>query len=112
MMTAGIEGDALNLVKFTKATKSSTLLERQEPNMPAGYVACSMPKARTRTASPLVLLKAQAIGEATEIIRRGEADTCRGGAHSMIHPFGVTGFNLLTALSTNNEDPTQGFASV
>ena len=22
-----------------------------------------------------------------------------GGAHSMIHPFGVTGFNLLTALS-------------
>jgi len=28
-----------------------------------------------------------------------------GGAHSMIHPFGVTGFNLLTALSTHNEDP-------
>jgi 3-oxoacyl-[acyl-carrier-protein] synthase II len=28
-----------------------------------------------------------------------------GGAHSMIHPFGVTGFNLLTALSTRNEDP-------
>jgi 3-oxoacyl-[acyl-carrier-protein] synthase II len=28
-----------------------------------------------------------------------------GGAHSMIHPFGVTGFNLLTALSTNNENP-------
>jgi 3-oxoacyl-[acyl-carrier-protein] synthase II len=28
-----------------------------------------------------------------------------GGAHSMIHPFGVTGFNLLTALSTYNSDP-------
>src|SRR5438128_3451927 len=28
-----------------------------------------------------------------------------GGSHSMIHPFGVTGFNLLTALSTNNEHP-------
>ena len=25
----------------------------------------------------------------------------------MIHPFGVTGFNLLTALSTNNEEPTK-----
>lgn len=25
----------------------------------------------------------------------------------MIHPFGVTGFNLLTALSTNNENPTK-----
>ena len=42
----------------------------------------------------------QAIGEAAEIIRRGEADAMlSGGAHSMIHPFGVTGFNLLTALS-------------
>ena len=30
-----------------------------------------------------------------------------GGTHSMIHPFGVTGFNLLTALSTNNEHPTK-----
>ena len=28
-----------------------------------------------------------------------------GGSHSMIHPFGVTGFNLLTALSTRNEAP-------
>ncbi len=28
-----------------------------------------------------------------------------GGAHSMIHPFGVTGFNLLTALSTSNDEP-------
>ena len=48
----------------------------------------------------------QAIGEATELIRRGDADIMlSGGAHSMIHPFGVTGFNLLTALSTFNEDP-------
>ena len=28
-----------------------------------------------------------------------------GGTHSMIHPFGVTGFNLLTALSTRNDQP-------
>ena len=28
-----------------------------------------------------------------------------GGAHSMIHPFGVTGFNRLTALSTANDKP-------
>jgi 3-oxoacyl-[acyl-carrier-protein] synthase-1 len=28
-----------------------------------------------------------------------------GGAHSMIHPFGVTGFSLLTALSTRNDEP-------
>jgi len=41
-------------------------------------------------------------------VRRGEADVMlSGGAHSMIHPFGVTGFNLLTALSTRNDDPTK-----
>jgi len=28
-----------------------------------------------------------------------------GGAHSMIHPLGVTGFNRLTALSTRNDSP-------
>lgn len=48
----------------------------------------------------------QAIGEATELIRRGDADIMlSGGSHSMIHPFGVTGFNLLTALSTRNAAP-------
>jgi 3-oxoacyl-[acyl-carrier-protein] synthase II len=48
----------------------------------------------------------QAIGEATELIRHGDAEMMlSGGAHSMIHPFGVTGFNLLTALSTSNENP-------
>jgi 3-oxoacyl-[acyl-carrier-protein] synthase II len=48
----------------------------------------------------------QALGEATELIRHGDADLMlSGGSHSMIHPFGVTGFNLLTALSTNNANP-------
>jgi 3-oxoacyl-[acyl-carrier-protein] synthase II len=50
----------------------------------------------------------QAIGEATELIRHGDADVIvAGGAHSMIHPFGVSGFNLLTALSTRNDEPTK-----
>jgi 3-oxoacyl-[acyl-carrier-protein] synthase II len=49
----------------------------------------------------------QALGEALEMIRRGDADLMlAGGSHSMIHPLGVTGFNLLTALSTRNGDPT------
>jgi len=50
----------------------------------------------------------QAVGEALDLIRRGEADVMlTGGAHSMIYPLGVTGFNLLTALSTRNEAPTK-----
>ncbi len=47
----------------------------------------------------------QAIGEATMQIRYGDADAVlTGGAHSMIHPYGVTGFNRLTALSVRNDD--------
>lgn len=79
----------------------------QEPNMPAGHLAglfnAQGPNLNCLTACAA---SSQAIGEATEIIRQGEADIMMsGGAHSMIHPFGVTGFNLLTALSTRNEDP-------
>ena len=79
----------------------------QEPNMPAAYVATHFgaegPNVNCLTACAA---SSQAVGEATEIIRRGEADVMlSGGAHSMIHPFGVTGFNLLTALSENNDQP-------
>jgi 3-oxoacyl-[acyl-carrier-protein] synthase II len=50
----------------------------------------------------------QAIGEASELIRQGAADVMlSGGAHSMIHPLGLTGFNLLTALSTYNAEPSK-----
>jgi len=79
----------------------------QEPNMPAGYLA-GMFNAQGPNVNCLTACAAssQAIGEATEIIRRGEADVMlSGGAHSMIHPFGVTGFNLLTALSERNDEP-------
>ena len=42
------------------------------------------------------------------MIRDGDADVMlSGGSHSMIHPLGVTGFNLLTALSQHNEDPAK-----
>ena len=79
----------------------------QEPNMPAGHLA-SIFDAQGPNLNCLTACAAssQAIGEATEIIRRGDADVMlSGGAHSMIHPFGVTGFNLLTALSTRNDNP-------
>ncbi len=46
----------------------------------------------------------QALGEAAMQIRHGDCDAIiSGGAHSMIHPYGVTGFNRLNALSTRNE---------
>jgi len=81
----------------------------QEPNMPAGHVA-AMFDARGPNFNCLTACAAssQAVGEATEIIRRGDADVMlSGGTHSMIHPLGVTGFNLLTALSRRNDEPTR-----
>ena len=86
----------------------------QEPNMPAGHLA-SMFNAQGPNANCLTACAAssQAIGEAVEIIRRGDADVMlSGGTHSMIHPFGVTGFNLLTALSHQQRRPDQGLAAV
>ena len=81
----------------------------QEPGTPSGHLA-SIFGARGPNSNCLTACAAssQAIGEATEIIRRGDADVMlSGGTHSMIHPFGVTGFNLLTALSTRNDEPTR-----
>jgi len=49
----------------------------------------------------------QAVGEAAQIIRRGDADIMiAGGAHSMIHILGITGFIRLTAMSTRSDDPS------
>ena len=47
-----------------------------------------------------------AIGEAAEMIRRGKADVMlAGGAEASIVPIAMAGLNVMTALSTNNEDP-------
>jgi len=110
MMVAALDGESLDLARFTR-----TGLEilhpvaelEQEPNMPAGHLA-SLFGAQGPNVNCLTACAAssQAIGEAVEIIRRGEADVMlSGGTHTMIHPFGVTGFNLLTALSTSNDQP-------
>jgi 3-oxoacyl-[acyl-carrier-protein] synthase II len=110
MMTAATADGEFSLKKFveTAVKELDPVAElEQEPNMPSGYLA-GMFNAQGPNANCLTACAAssQAIGEATEIIRRGEADVMlSGGAHSMIHPFGVTGFNLLTALSERNDEP-------
>jgi len=112
MMADALTGETLDVAKFTKAgldTLHPIVELEQEPNMPAGHLA-SMFDAQGPNANCLTACAAssQAIGEAVEIIRRGDADVMlSGGTHSMIHPFGVTGFNLLTALSTRNDEPSR-----
>ncbi len=110
MMTTAMEGGELDVARFVQEgiKRLNPQLElEQEPNMPAGYLAAMFdahgPNSNCLTACAA---SSQAIGEATEIIRRGDADVMlSGGCHSMIHPFGVTGFNLLTALSERNDEP-------
>ncbi len=81
----------------------------QEPGTPAAHLANAF-GARGLNANCLTACAAssQAIGEAYEMIRAECAEVVlSGGTHSMIHPFGLTGFILLTALSARNDAPTR-----
>lgn len=49
----------------------------------------------------------QAIGTALKVMRRGTCDyMLTGGFDSMVNPLGISGFCLLGALSTDNDNPT------
>ena len=94
-----------------EALKTMTAMREieQEPNMPLAHLGREFglrgPAYNCLTACAA---STQAIGEATDILRRGDADLMlSGGTHTMIHPLGVTGFNRLTALSQHDGDPTE-----
>ncbi len=95
------------------ARKAFTTMSRtgeigQEPNMPVSHIAREFgirgPAYNCLTACAA---STQAIGEAYDILRRGDADVMiSGGTHTMIHVLGVTGFIRLTALAGNVDDIT------
>jgi 3-oxoacyl-[acyl-carrier-protein] synthase II len=102
-----------NIMDWTKwtdvaaAKMDATHELEQEANMPAAHLAM-LTGARGVIRSCLTACAAstQAVGEAMMVIRRGDADIMiAGGAHSMIHPLGLTGFTRLTALSRRNDSP-------
>jgi 3-oxoacyl-[acyl-carrier-protein] synthase II len=113
-------GGGIDSVKWAELAAELMNVTReleQEPNMPLSHLAL-LTGARGPAFNCLTACAAstQAIGEAAEILRRGDADVMiGGGAHSMIHPFGVTGFNRLTALcadehllrTVGSADPTR-----
>ena len=112
MMAAAVREGDFDLASFLR--KGREVLDvnaelEQEPNMPSAHLAALFnaqgPNSNCLTACAA---SSQAVGEATELIRAGDADAMiAGGAHSMIHPFGLTGFSLLTTLSQRNDDPTR-----
>jgi 3-oxoacyl-[acyl-carrier-protein] synthase II len=78
----------------------------QEPNMPTSHIAREFgirgPACNCLTACAA---STQAVGEAVDMLRRGDADVMlSGGTHTMIHVLGVTGFSRLTALSSNKKE--------
>ena len=78
----------------------------QEPIMPAAHLAMEFgvrgPVYNCLTACAA---STQAIGEAVNILQRGDADIMiSGGAHTMIHELGLTGFIRLTALSSRTDN--------
>ncbi|MCA9047134.1 MAG: beta-ketoacyl-[acyl-carrier-protein] synthase family protein [Planctomycetaceae bacterium] len=83
-------------------------IEREfEPEMPAIHLA-GLLNAEGPVANCIAacVSATQAIGESMRMIQQNETDIMLcGGAHSTIHPFGVTGFQRLSALSQRNDDP-------
>jgi 3-oxoacyl-[acyl-carrier-protein] synthase II len=76
-------------------------------NLAAGQVSIRFgakgPNSATCTACSA---SAHAIGDAFEIIRRGEADVMiAGGSEAAITPMGIGGFGALRALSQRNDEP-------
>ncbi len=79
------------------------------PDMPAGYVSIHFgargPNYCTVSACST---GADALGNAYEIIRRGDARIMlAGGAEAPITPIGIAAFAAARALSTRNDDPTR-----
>jgi 3-oxoacyl-[acyl-carrier-protein] synthase II len=110
-MADSLEGEQFHPEVFSERAlrlwRSDEELEL-ELNMPAAHLA-----ARFNAQGPNLnciaacASSSQAIGEAAEMIRSGETDVMlAGGAHSMIHPFGISGFHRLSALSMRNDDPS------
>jgi 3-oxoacyl-[acyl-carrier-protein] synthase II len=103
----------------TLLSEHSTLLERGPsrvsphmvpmmlPDTAPGYIAITYGlRGPNMTIVTACASSANAIGEATEMIRRGVADVIvAGGAEAAIQPVAMAGFNVMGAISTRNHDP-------
>ena len=110
MLAESIEAGRISVQKYAAAAR-----RLMDPVLEFESLACSPSShlarafgARGPNSSCLTACAAssQAIGEATEIIRRGDADAMLGGgSHSMVYPLGLVGFSLLGAISKRNDEP-------
>jgi 3-oxoacyl-[acyl-carrier-protein] synthase II len=104
-----IEAEHKELLKGGPRRISPFFIPASIINLAAGYVSIRFgargPNLATCTACTA---SAHAIGEASEIIKRGDADVMiAGGSEAAITPLGVGGFAAMRALSTRNDDPAR-----
>jgi 3-oxoacyl-[acyl-carrier-protein] synthase II len=102
-----IESEHLALINGGPRRISPFFIPASIINLAAGHVSIRFgakgPNLATCTACTA---SAHAIGEAAEIIKRGDADVMiAGGSEAAITPMGVGGFASLRALSTRNDEP-------
>ena len=77
------------------------------PNMAASQIAMQFGvKGYNNTVTTACAAAAQAIGDATEVIRHGRADVMlAGGTEAGISELGLAAFSVMRALSTRNDEP-------
>jgi 3-oxoacyl-[acyl-carrier-protein] synthase II len=102
-----IEREHLALINGGPRRISPFFIPASIINLAAGQVSIRFgargPNLATCTACTA---SAHSIGEASEIIKRGDADVMiAGGSEASITPMGVGGFAALRALSTRNDEP-------
>jgi len=104
-----IEREHHELIKGGPRRISPFFIPASIINLAAGQVSIRFgargPNLATCTACTA---SAHAVGEATEIIKRGDADVMiAGGSEASITPMGIGGFAAMRALSTRNDEPTR-----
>jgi len=103
-----INGQGFDLSLFMRHALHGARLDSIPEEEP--YTACLMVAAAAGAEGPVAnyltacTSSTQAVGNAAEVIRRGQADVMlAGGSHSMIHPLGVGGLCALGVLSGAND---------
>jgi len=114
ILRASVSGDSFDDGAFLRVLNDhaqSLHVTALEPDAPLGFIAGRYDaQGPCQNYTTACVSSGVAIGEALEIIRAGDADVMfAGGAHSMIHPFGITGFQRLSTLTTRSGEPERAY---
>ena len=98
---------AKTLIERGPMKVSPFYMVRLLPNMAAHHVSCYFDtKGYTSTVVVACASGTQAIGEATEVLRRGHADVMlAGGTESQVSPLALASMSVIGGFSTHNAEP-------